>query len=70
VHIKLKNNSKNLKMEKAKFWMILCLAVPALFVFLTMWWFRDAFITLVFLLGSYALVPFCYDKMAGEFDWR
>ena len=57
-------------MDKAKTWMFMCLGLPALVVFLTMWWFRDAFITLIFLLGSFYLGPFCYNKMAGDFDWK
>lgn len=57
-------------MDKAKFWMFLCLGFPALVTFLTIWWFRDAFITLIFLIGSFYLTPFMYNKMAGEFDWK
>lgn len=50
--------------------MFLCLGAPALITFLTIWWFRDAFITLLFLIGTFYGVPFFYNKMAGEFDWK
>jgi hypothetical protein len=56
--------------DKQKFWMFLVLGAPALIVFLTMWWFRDALITLLFLLGTLYAGPFFYNKMAGEFDWK
>jgi hypothetical protein len=57
-------------MDKAKFWMFLCLGFPAVVNFLIMWWFRDAFISLIFVIGTFYAVPLAYNKMAGEFDWK
>ena len=48
----------------------MCMGAPALIVFLMTWWFRDALITLLCLLGTFYAAPFFYNKMAGEFDWK
>lgn len=64
------NKDNKDKEQKAKIWMFICLGTPALITFLTMLIFRDAFITLLFLIATLYFLPHFYNKMAGEFDWK
>ncbi len=50
--------------------MIMCLCAPALVTLIFTWIFRDAWITIIFLLATYYFGPFAYNKMAGDFDYK
>jgi hypothetical protein len=48
----------------------MCLAAPALVTLIFTWIFRDAWLTILFLLATYYFGPMAYNKMAGDFDYK
>lgn len=57
-------------MVSIKIWLIIALSVPSVVALLILGFTKDGIVTIASMCGTFYLIPFLYNKMATEFDWK